>query len=85
MSAPQPRSSRSEEFYRGTSWAVQEIELGLRVLAAKTRDLKRGNETGSAVDQKLAAEQISKLAGQIAVLADTLVRVSVSHLNRRPR
>lgn len=84
MTAP-ARSTRSEDFYRGTSWAVGEIELGLRVLAAKTRDLKRGNETGSAVDQKLAAEQISKVASQIQILADTLVRVSVSHLNRRPR
>jgi hypothetical protein len=84
MNAPAAKQ-QEPTFFTGTSFAVGEIELGLRVLAAKTRDLKRGNETGSAVDQKLAAEAISKLAGQIAVLADTLVRVSCAHLNRRPR
>lgn len=72
-------------FYSGTSFAVGEIELGLSVLAAKVRNLKQGNTTGSAVQQKLASEDISKVAGQIKILADTLVRVSVAHLNRRQR
>lgn len=72
-------------FFTGTSFAVGEIELGLKVLGTKVRDLKNGNDAGSAVQQKIAAEQISKVAGQIQILADTLVRVSVSHINRRPR
>lgn len=54
-------------------------------LTAKVRDLKRGNETGRAVDQKLASEAIAKTAGQIQVLGDLLARVSISHINRRPR
>lgn len=84
MNAPAIKT-RSEEFYRGTGFAVGEIELGLRVLTAKIRDLKQGNEQGSAVQQKLAAEKISEVSGQIKALADTLVRVTISHLNRRPR
>lgn len=73
------------DFFQGTSFAVNEIELGLKVLGAKVRDLKRGNESGRAVDQKLAAEAIAKTAGQIQVLGDLLARVSISHINRRPR
>lgn len=64
---------------------MNEIELGLRVLAAKVRDLKQGNAAGSAVQQKLASEAIAKTAGQIQVLGDLLARVSISHINRRPR
>lgn len=80
-----PAVKQQPTFFTGTSFAVAEIELGLKVLAAKARDLKNGNETGSAVQQKLASEAISKLAGQIQALADTLTRVSIAHINRRPR
>jgi hypothetical protein len=80
--APEPMQPT---FFTGTRFAVDEIELGLRVLTAKARDLKQGNDVGSAAQQKLAAEQISKISGQIKALADTLVRVSISHINRRPR
>lgn len=82
--AKQP-AAQEPDFFTGTSFAVNEIELGLKVLAAKVRDLKRGNETGRAVDQKLASEAIAKTAGQIQVLGDLLARVSISHINRRPR
>lgn len=80
--APEPRQTT---FYTGTSFAVGEIELGLKVLSAKVRDLKNGNESGSAIQQKLASEQIAKVSSQINALAETLVRVSISHINRRPR
>lgn len=86
MNSPAAKpAEQAPDFYTGTSFAVGEIELGLRVLTAKVRDLKRGNTTGSAVQQKLASEKISETAGQIKMLADTLTRVSISHLNRRPR
>ena len=75
----------SPTFFTGTRFAVDEIELGLKVLNAKARDLKSGNDIGSAVQQKLAAEAISKIAGQLQALADTLTRVSIAHINRRPR
>jgi hypothetical protein len=80
-----PDTGKNPAFFAGTGFAIGEIELGLRVLTAKLRDLKQGNATGSAVQQKLAAEKISTVAGQMKMLADTLVRVSISHLNRRPR
>lgn len=80
--SPEPRETT---FFTGTRFAVDEIELGLRVLTAKARDLKQGNDVGSAIQQKLAAEAISKVSSQIHALSETLVRVSISHINRRPR
>ncbi len=77
--APEP------DFFSGTSFAVNEIELSLQALTTKVRDLKQGNKTGSAVQQKLASEAIAKAAGQIQVLGELLARVSISHINRRPR
>lgn len=70
-------------FFTGTSFLVGEIELGVSVLAAKVRALKEGNRHCAAVTQKLSAEEISKIAGQIKMMADTLSRVSIAHINRR--
>ena len=72
-------------FFTGSSFAVSEIVIGMSVLSRKVRDLKEANDKGRAVDQKLMAEQISKLAGQIQVLADVITRVTCSHLARKPR
>jgi hypothetical protein len=86
MNAPkQQQAEQSPDFFTGTSFAVDEILLGMSVLQAKVRNLKQGNDTGSAVQQKLAAEDISKVAGQIQSLADVITRVTITHLNRRPR
>lgn len=86
MNAPAKQTAAPPvDFFQGTSFAVGEIELGLKVLAAKVRDLKQGNAAGSAVQQKLSAEAIAKTAGQIQVLGELLARVSISHINRRPR
>lgn len=84
INAPAPKQEQPT-FFTGTSFAVEEIKLGLNVLTAKVRDLEQGNRVGSAVQQKLAAEKIAEVSGQIKILADTLARVSISHLNRRPR
>ncbi|MCS3690906.1 hypothetical protein ABIF26_006409 [Bradyrhizobium elkanii] len=72
-------------FYTGTSFAVSEIVLCAADMQAKIINLAQGNKTGSAVQQKLAAEDISKIAGQIKAMADTISRVTIAHLNRRPR
>ena len=86
MNAPAKQTAAQEpDFFTGTRFACDEIDIALHILAAKVRELKRGNETGRAVDQKLAAEAIAKTAGQIQVLGDLLARVSISHINRRPR
>lgn len=73
------------DFFLGTSFAVDEILLGLNVLTAKAKALKEGNEHKAAVTQKLQAEAVSKIAGQIQLLADMLARVTIAHVNRRPR
>lgn len=73
------------DFFRGTSFAVGEIELCLQQLAGALVMLKQGNAVGSAVQQKLASEQISRAAGQTKAMADMLARVSISHINRRAR
>jgi predicted nucleic acid-binding protein len=88
MNAPAAQTSPADDapdFFTGTSFAVEEILLGMNVLQAKVRNLKQGNDTGSAVQQKLAAEEAAKIAGQIQSLADVIVRVTISHLNRKPR
>jgi uncharacterized protein YecA (UPF0149 family) len=73
------------DFYLGTSFAVDEIALGLNVLMTKVRTLKEGNANKAAVTQKMAAEEVAKLASQIQLLADMLARVTIAHINRRPR
>lgn len=85
VTSPQPDEGQEPSFYHGTSFAVNEIILGMNVLTRKVRDLKSGNEAGSAVQQKLSSEEVSKIAGQIKMMADTITRVTVGHLNRRPR
>ncbi len=78
-------AEQQPDFYTGARIFVADLDLGQRVLAAKVRALKQGNASGSAVQQKLAAEQISKVAGELQNIADALSRMTVSHLNRRAR
>ncbi|MDB5584845.1 MAG: hypothetical protein JWR80_10021 [Bradyrhizobium sp.] len=85
LPAQQPAPEQEPDFYTGTSFAVEEIVLGLSVLQAKVRALKQGNTSGSAVQQKLQSEEVSKIAGQIKMMADTITRVTIGHLNRKPR
>jgi hypothetical protein len=73
------------DFFCGTSFAVGELVLSYRDLEHAIRDLSNGNTKGSAVQQKLAAERITKITSQMNTLSSTLVRVSVNHLNRKPR
>lgn len=85
MTAPATKPTEQDRFFYGAGFAVDEIELGARVLAAKVRELKQGNAVGSAVQQKLVAESISKISGEIKALADVVARVTIAHINRRPR
>jgi hypothetical protein len=85
MSAPAAKQEPDPNFYTGTGFAVTEILLSMNDLQAKLANLRQGNKTGSAVQQKLAAEDISRVAGQIKTMADTIARVTISHLARRPR
>jgi hypothetical protein len=86
MNAPATKTVEQERgFYAGTGFAVTEILLSMNDLQREVRRLKQGNVSGSAVQQKLAAEDISRIAGQIKTMADTIARVTIAHLNRRPR
>ena len=86
MSEPAIKQTEQEpDVFFGTSFIVGELELGLAVLSRKVRDLKSGNERGSAVDQKLAAEQLAKTAGQMQCLADVVTRITLNYINRKPR
>lgn len=85
MNRHEPLPANTPDFFYGTLFAVDEIVLGTSVLTAKVKSLKQGNQSKSVVQQKLAAEEISKVAGQIKMLADLLARISVEHANRRPR
>jgi hypothetical protein len=83
--APAAKPAEQESFYTGTGFAVTEILLSMNELQAKLANLRQGNSPGSAVQQKLAAEAISRVAGQIKTMADTIARVTIAHLNRKPR
>lgn len=86
MTSPAVKQIEQEpNIYYGTSFIVEELELGLGVLSRKVRDLKAGNARGSAVDQKLAAEQLAKTAEQMKCLADVVTRVTLNYINRKPR
>lgn len=78
------REQRSRTF-AGCGFAITEIILSMADLTAKVNSLRQGNSAGSAVQQKLAAEEVSKIARQIQTMADTISRVTIAHLNRRSR
>lgn len=86
MTAPAKQTAALEPtFFTGSSFAVTEIELSLQQLIGKVVSLKQGNAAGAAVQQKLASEDISKIATQIKAMADVITRTTLVHINRRPR
>jgi hypothetical protein len=73
---------KEPDVFTGTRMLANDIELGLNVLTRKVRDLKRAT---TSVDQKLAAEAIAKVSGQIQSVSETIGRITVAHLARRAR
>lgn len=73
------------DFYTGTSFAVDEVEMALRILTRKVRALTTAHAGKQAVGMKLAAEDVAKISTQINLLAKTLADTSIRHINRRPR
>ena len=73
---------REVDFFVGCSFACGEIELSVAQLKTWSDSLTVGNKIRSAVQQKLAAEEVSKIAGQVRALADVLVRMSAKHDQR---
>jgi hypothetical protein len=68
-----------------TIYMVGEIVLALGILTRKVKELRTAHDSASAVGQKLAAEEVSRISGQLKVCADILVRDGVKSLNRRSR
>lgn len=85
MNKHEPLPASSPDFFYGCRFAVDEIVMATNLLAEKVKSLKQGNESKSGVQQKLAAEECAKIAGQIKMLSDLLARLSVEYANRRPR
>lgn len=75
--------AREVDPFIGCSFAVGEIQLSTAELQRWADSLTVGNKVRSMTQQKLAAEQVSKIAGQVKVLADILVKISAERLNRR--
>jgi hypothetical protein len=72
-------------FYSNTQWMIGEIVLAHQILNRKIAALRTENEAMSAVSQKLAAEEVSRIAEQLKVCADIIVRKSAEYVNRSPR
>lgn len=79
------KASREASIYRGTSFAVQEIQIAAGVLNASIKTLNASHDAEKMVDVKLAAENIAKVASQINALAHSLATTFQTHINRRPR
>lgn len=73
------------DFYVGLPLVTDEIELGLKVLTAKVRDLRTAQDSKLAVAMKLAAEDVAKVSNQINMLAAQTVRTTLRQINRRSR
>jgi len=86
MTAAEQIQNQSEpDFYSNTGWMIGEIVLAHQILNRKIATLRGANQGKSSVSQKLAAEEVSKIAEQLKACADIIVRKSTEHLNRRPR
>jgi hypothetical protein len=86
MSQPEHATEESEpDFFSNQSWMIGEIVLAHQILNRKIASLRGANQGKSSVSQKLAAEEVSKIAEQLKVCADIIVRKSAEHLNRSPR
>lgn len=73
------------DFYSNSKWMIGEIVLAYAIIGRKIDALKIENAEKSVVGQKLMAEEIATLAGQLKVCADIIVRKSAEHAARRPR
>jgi len=86
MTAPAKQTAAQEpDFYDNQSWMVGEIVLAHQILGRKINELRSQNRNKAAVGQKLAAEEVARVAEQLKVCADIVVRKSTEFANRRPR
>jgi hypothetical protein len=79
----EPNNAAEPDFFDNSNWMIGEIVLAHQILNRKIASLRGANQGKSSVSQKLAAEEVSKIAEQLKVCADIIVRKSAEHLNRR--
>lgn len=82
-SAEQIQEQSDPDFFSNTNWMIGEIVLAHQLLNTRIATLRGANHGKSSVCQKLAAEEVSKIAEQLKVCADIVVRKTAEHLNRR--
>lgn len=80
-----PGSNQPVNFFLGTSFAVDQLAIDHEGLRAQLKLLREAHSAQDAVGMKLAAEGAARILGQMQGLANVLARVSVEHINRRPR
>jgi len=83
--APSPTTEQEPDFYSNQKWMIGEIVLAQQILGRKINELRKQNEARTAVGQKLAAEEVSRIAEQLKVCADIICRTSAEYSKRRPR
>lgn len=77
--------SPDPDFFSNSHWMVGEIVLAHQILGRKIVELRAQNDGKSGIGQKLAGEEVSRIAEQLKVCADIIVRKSTEYANRRPR
>jgi hypothetical protein len=83
--AEQIHEQPDPDHFSNTGWMISEIVLAHQILNRKIAALRGANQGKSSVSQKLAAEEVSRLAEQLKVCADIIVRKTTEHLNRKSR
>lgn len=85
MSAAEQMQEKPEpDFFANQAWMIGEIVLAHQILNRKIAALRAANHGKSSVSQKLAAEEVSKLAEQLKLCSDIVARKSAEYLNRKP-
>lgn len=79
----QDKDCDDADWFANQSWMIGEIVLAHQILNRKIAALRGANQGKSSVGQKMCAEEVSKIAEQLKVCADIIVRKSAEHLNRR--
>lgn len=82
---PETDAPRPVNFFLGTSFAVDQLAIDNEGLRSQLKLLRDAHSANDAVGMKLAAEGAGRLLGQMQGMAGVVARVSVEHINRRPR
>lgn len=73
------------DFFSNSHWMVGEIVLAHQILGRKITELRAQNDGKSGIGQKLSGEEVSRIAEQLKVCADIIIRKSVEYIKRSSR